>query len=188
MSVFGNDWAAQPAQASRWGHAGPSIFVGVIASMATLAVLPVPYPPGGKPLISIAFIALMLVTFAEMRKHDRALCERCVADFPLNPAQDAETYRRRLEFVHLLADKRMARRYLLAILVACLLPLFVPAPLRIPAMGLWLASLASLVYLVQSGQVHRKLQPWCPQCSGGGGGNRDNVDEPDLPRGDRLLI
>ena len=90
--IFGNDWADGPARVSRWGHAGPTIFVGIIGSMAALAVLPVTYPPGGKPLVSLAFIALMLMTFGEMRKHDRGLCERCVADFPLNPAQDAETY------------------------------------------------------------------------------------------------
>ena len=43
-------------------------------------MLPVPYPTGGKPLVSLAFIALMVVTFVEMRKHDRGLCERCVSD------------------------------------------------------------------------------------------------------------
>ena len=179
--IFGNEWA-RPARVSRWGHAGPSIFVGIISSMAVLAVLPVPYPTGGKPLVSITFIVLMLVTFAEMRKHDRGLCEACMSDFPLNPSQDAETYSRRLATVHLMADKVVARKYLAAILVACLLPLFAPDPLRIPAMALWLASLVSLGYIVLSGQTHRRLQPWCPQCGHQGG--QDHVEAPEpMPMG-----
>lgn len=180
-NYFRHDWA-EPAQASRWGHAGPSVFVGIIGSMAVMAILPVPYPPGGKPLVSFAFIALMLVTYVEMRKHDRSLCERCMADFPLNPAEDAERYGRRLEIVHLMAEPHIARRYLVGILVVCLLPLFVPDPLRLPAMALWLASLVSLAYIVRSGQTHRKLQPWCPQCGPQGG--TDNVEAPEpMPMG-----
>jgi hypothetical protein len=176
--VFGNEWAGEPSRASRWGHAGPTVFVSIIASMALLAVLPVTYPPGGRPLVSVAFIALLLVTWVEMRKHDRGLCERCVADFPLNPAQAAETYRRRLETVHLMAERRAAAWYLVAILVACLLPVLAPAPLKTPAMILWLAALASLVYLVQSGQTHRRLQPWCPLCGHQGGSDKVDTPEP----------
>jgi hypothetical protein len=176
--IFGDDWAHQPAQASRWGHAGPRIFAGVLAAMALLAVLPITYPPGGKQLVSFAVIALMIVTLVEMRKHDRALCERCVADFPLNPAQEAETHRRRLEAAHLLAERRAATWYLVAILVACLLPLVAPAPLRAPALLLWLAALASLVYVMQSGVTHRRLQPWCPQCGPQGGSDQVETPEP----------
>lgn len=176
--VFGREWADGPPRATRWGHAGPTIFVVIIGTMAVLAFLPVPYPPGGKPLVSVAFIALMIATYAEMRKHDRGLCERCVAEFPLNPAQAAETYRHRLATVHLLANRRAATYYLLAILVACLLPIFAPAPLQVPAMALWLASLASLIYLVQSGVTHRRLQPWCPQCGNQGGNDKVDTPEP----------
>lgn len=180
--VFGNDWAREPARVSRWGHSGPTIFVGIISSMALLTVVPVPYPSGGRPLVSITFIVLMLVTFGEMRKHDRGLCERCMSDFPLNPAQDAETYSRRLATVHLMADKAVARKYLVAILVACLLPLFAPPALQLPALALWLASLASLVYVVQSGVTHRRLQPWCGQCGNQGG--QDHVEAPEpMPMG-----
>ena len=53
--------------------------------------------------------------------------------------------------------------------VACLLPLFAPAALRSRRSVIWLASLASLVYVVQSGVTHRRLQPWCPQCGHQGG-------------------
>jgi len=176
--VFGDDWAHGQARASRWGHAGPSIIVGVLASMAVLAMVPVQYPTGGRQLLSLSFIVLLLVTFAEMRKHDRGLCERCAADFPLNPAQAAETYSRRLATVHLMADKRVAVRFLVALLVACLLPIFAPGPLHTPAMILWLASLASLIYVVQSGVTHRRLQPWCPQCGHQGGSDNVHTPEP----------
>jgi Flp pilus assembly protein TadB len=181
-NYFRNDWAAQPAQATRWGHAGPQIIVAMIATMAVLAVLPVAYPEGGKPLLSLAFLALMLTTFWEIRKHDRALCERCAADFPLNPAQDAERYQRRLAVVHLMAEPHVARFYLVSVLVVCLLPLLAPDALRVPVMALWLAALGSVGYLVQSGQTHRKLQPWCHQCGHQGG--QDKVDTPEpMPMG-----
>lgn len=176
--IFGDDWARQPAQASAWGHAGPRIFAGILGTMALLAVLPVTYPPGGRQLVSLAVIAVMVVTLLEMRKHDRALCERCVADFPLNPAQEAETFRRRLATAHLMAERRAATWYLVVILVACLLPVFAPPPLRTPAMLLWLASLGSLVYLMQSGVTHRRLQPWCPQCGPQGGSDQVETPEP----------
>lgn len=176
--MFGNEWAGEPARVSRWGHAGPTVFVGIIASMALLAVLPVTYPPGGRPLVSLTFIVLMVVTLVEMRKHDRGLCERCVSDFPLNPSQAAETYRHRLETVHLLAERRVGAWYLAAILVACLLPVLAPPPLRTAALLVWLASLASLVYIVRSGQTHRRLQPWCPQCGHQGGSDKVVTPEP----------
>jgi hypothetical protein len=180
MSIFGNEWA-QPT-ASRWGHHGPTVLMGVFGTMATLAVLPVPYPANGKPFVSLTFIVLMLITYVEMRKHDRGLCERCVSDFPLNPAQDAETYRRRLRLVHALAEKRAAAWFLAAIVVACLLPHLVPGWLAVPALGVWLASLAVLIYYVQSGQTHRKLQPWCPECGNQGGS--DNIEAPEpMPMG-----
>lgn len=176
--VFGGDWAHGPARATRWGHAGPTVFVGIIATMAALAVLPISYPPGSRQLLSLAVIALLIATYVEMRKHDRALCERCVADFPLNPAQAAETYRRRLATVHLLVERRAAAWYLVAILTACLLPILAPAPLHMPARVLWLAALASLVYIVQSGQTHRRLQPWCPHCGHQGGSDKVDTPEP----------
>ena len=64
------------------------------------------------------------------------------------------------------------------ILVACLLPIFAQDPLRIPAKLLWFASLASLVYVVQSGVTHRQLQPWCPQCGPKGGTDKVETPEP----------
>lgn len=176
--IFGDGWAHESAQASWWGHTGPRIFAGILGATALLAVLPVSYPPGGKQLVSLAVIALMIVTLVEMRRHDRALCERCVADFPLDPARQAETYRRRLATAHLLAERRAATWYLITVLVACLLPMFAPPPLRTPALLLWLAALASLVYLMQSGVTHRRLQPWCPQCGPQGGSDQVETPEP----------
>ena len=167
-----------PARATRWGHHGPAIFVSVIGAMAVLAVQPVAYPPGGKLLVSFAFIAILITTWLEMRKHDRALCERCVADFPLNPAEAAVTYRRRLAMVHLLADRRAATWYLVGMLVACLLPALAPDAFRVPALAVWLAALGSLAYLLVSGVSHRRLQPWCPQCGPQGGSDKVDTPEP----------
>jgi hypothetical protein len=167
--ALGSSWADGPARATRWGHNGPTIFVAVIGAMAVLALQPLPYPTGAKPLISLSFVSILITTWLEMRKHDRALCERCVADFPLNPAESAVTYRRRLAMVHLLAERRAATWYLVGILVACLLPPLAPAAFRLPALAVWLVALGSLAYLLLSGVSHRRLQPWCPQCGPQGG-------------------
>ena len=167
--ALGSSWADGPARATRWGHNGPTIFVAVIGAMAVLALQPLPYPTGAKPLISLCFVSILITTWLEMRKHDRALCERCVADFPLNPAESAVTYRRRLAMVHLLAERRAATWYLVGILVACLLPPLAPAAFRLPALAVWLVALGSLAYLLLSGVSHRRLQPWCPQCGPQGG-------------------
>ena len=67
-----------------------------------------------------------------MRKHNRTLCEYCVADFPLNPAESAQTYSRRLDTVHRLADKKVAAKFLMMVLVACLLPIVAPTELAGP--------------------------------------------------------
>lgn len=176
--ALGSSWADGPARATRWGHHGPTIFVSVIGAMAVLALQPVPYPPGAKPLISLAFVSILIATWLEMRKHDRALCERCVADFPLNPAEAAVTYRRRLAMVHLLAERRAATWYLVGVLVACLLPALAPAAFRVPALAVWLAALGSLAYLLLSGVSHRRLQPWCPQCGPQGGSDKIETPEP----------
>lgn len=176
--VLGASWADVPARATRWGHYGPAIFVSVIGAMAVLAVQPVPYPTGFKPLVSLAIVSILIATWLEMREHDRALCERCVADFPLNPAESAVTYRRRLAMVHLLAERRAATWYLVTILVACLLPPLVPAAFRAPALAVWLAALGSLAYLLVSGVSHRRLQPWCPQCGPQGGSDKVETPEP----------
>ena len=47
---------------------------------------------------------------------------------------------------------------------------------------LLLASLAVLVYYVQSGQTHRRLQPWCPECGNQGGTDKVETPEP-MPMG-----
>ena len=176
--ALGASWGDVPPRATRWGHHGRTIFVSVIGVMAVLTVRPAPYPPGVKPLVSLTFAAILVATWLEMRKHDRALCERCVADFPLNPAEAAVTYRRRLAMVHLLAERRAAICYLAVILVACLLPPLAPAAFRVPALAVWLAALGSLAYLLLSGVTHRRLQPWCPQCGPQGGSDKVETPEP----------
>jgi hypothetical protein len=176
--AFGASWADMPARATWWGHHGPAIFVSVIGGMVVLSLQPVPYPTGVRPLVSVVVASILIATWLQMRKHDRALCERCVADFPLNPAQSAVTYRRRLAMVHLLAERRAATWYLVAILVACLLPPLVPAEFRVPALAVWLTALGSLAYLLLSGVTHRRLQPWCPQCGPQGGSDKVEAPEP----------
>lgn len=128
-----------------------------------------------RPLISVSLVALMVITLVEMRKHERSLCEWCASAMPLNPAQAAETYRSRLAFVHLIADKRRGRVYLGAVITASLLPFIAPSAVRPPVLVLSLAAAASVVYLVLSQVTHRRLQPWCPQCGDSGG---EDVDTP----------
>lgn len=162
-------WAQGPAKATRWGHSAPTILTAVIGASVLLALRPTAYDATLRPLISLALLGLMIATMVEMRRHDRALCEWCAADMPLNPAQRAQSLARRLAFVHLISERKAGRNYLLAVLVACLLPLFAPASLRIPVMTVAILASASVIYLVLSQVTHRRLQPWCPQCGDQGG-------------------
>ena len=174
-------WSVRAA--SRWGHWGAQILVASILGAIALVLRP---PPPGNPLSLEAPIALfffVLASWGFMRQHDRRLCESCMSTLPLNASEVAVRYRRRLALAHFGSNLKFTVVYLVVLIGSSPVLLdtnLLPASI---ARYVWAAIQSTMIYLVLSYSTHRRLQPWCPQCSGGDGG-REDVDAPEpVPTG-----
>ncbi len=119
-------------------------------------------------LINAAYIGLIM---SSVFRHDTGLCERCIADMPLDGPARAEKYRRSLGTYHSIPH--------LILLIAVLI-LFFASPwlglLRLPAIAAFMVvNIHTCVLAVR----HRRLEPWCPWCHWGHGGDEEFVPDPD---------
>jgi len=166
--------------AAVWGHLAPELLCGAIVAVIIVGLQP---PPGLLLLpVSVALISFVVATWLLMRRHDRGLCEQCVAAMPLDAAAAAVRYRRRFWMAHTGSERRFLVPYL-AVLIGSNF-----APGTLGRIG-WAVVQASMIYLIMSQVTHRRLQPWCPWCSAGGGGSKRDEHAPDpvLPD-DRQLV
>ena len=187
MSMGSAGWSAGAVEpdgaARRLGHRAPQVLVAVIALAVVWALRPPPYDAAAAVVVPATLVALVLVSWAAMREHDRGLCEECMASMPLNPAEAAQRYRARLAVAHLAADLRLVVGYLLVLLAGNVVLHLSLVPEHL-GRGLWAGLQLTLIYLVLSYSTHRRLQPWCPRCRGGGD---EHVETPDpSPTGSRL--
>jgi hypothetical protein len=111
----------------------------------------------------VVLLTLVLVSWLMMRRHDRRLCEMCMASMPLNPSATAIHFRRRFWMAHTGSE----RRFLLPYIAVLIGSNFAPGT---SGRIFWAVMQASMIYLILSQGTHRRLQPWCPWCSDGGGG------------------
>jgi hypothetical protein len=179
VSSVGDAFGAQPWSArivTRWGHHGAHVLIVVILAAIALRVYPPPMTSAIALLLPVALVALVLISWVLMRKHDRGLCEHCLASMPLDASAAAARYRRRFQVSHLGSNKPVVLTYLAVLIGSNFLP---------GTLGLigWAVMQSTMIYLVLSYATHRRLQPWCPWCSDGGGGTEQVFDGPDLPRG-----
>lgn len=122
----------------------------------------------GAPLM-----VLFLFTDVVHQWHVYALCPVCARKVPLDPPVKIAEKRRRLRSLHWLADRPKIVKYAQWFMLAlCLVPWGVGRVAWIALMGVF----ATLVYLEN---VHRPLQPWCPQCHWDDGGDEEFVPDPD---------
>jgi hypothetical protein len=172
-------WTARVADS--WGHFAPEILSVSIVAAIIVGLRP---PPGALALtVPLALIAVVITSWLLMRRHDRRLCEQCVAAMPLNASEKATRYQRRFWVAHTGAEPRFLVPYL-AVLVGSN---FAPGTWgRI----VWAIVQCTMVYLIMSHVTHRRFQPWCPWCSSGGGGSEheDDITPPPLPDKDRELV
>jgi len=153
----------------------------MLAVAATIVVGLRP-PPGLLALtVPLAIIVVVVAAWVAMRRHDRRLCEACMADMPLNPAEQAGKYRRRFWTAHTVSDPRFLLPYL-AVLLGSNFATSTPARIG------WALVQSSMLWLIASHATHRKLQPWCPWCSDGGGGEHVEETPPVLPHDDHQLV
>lgn len=165
---------------ARWGHAAPQLLSGAIVAVIALGIRTTP-PTLLTTMAGVGLLTFVLLTWLQLRQHDRRLCETCVMSLPLNAAEHAARLRRRFWVAHAGSNPWLLVPYL-AVLIGSNF-LLSPAGRMV-----WALVQASMIYLLLSYTSHRRLQPWCPWCSGGGGGADDEVGDPELPRGDRRQL
>lgn len=165
--------------AELWGHFAPELL-----SIAILGVIALGLHPLGGPLlvtVPLALLVFVIGSWLMMRRHDRQLCELCVASLPLNASERATRYQRRFWLAHHGAQPRIFVPYL-AVLIGSN---FVPGTY---GRVFWALVQLSMVYLIMANSTHRRLQPWCPRCSGGGGADAPDPVMPDPPPGHRRQL
>lgn len=164
-----------------WGHAAPEVLCLSIVGAIVLGLR----PPSGAlaATLPVSLMAVVLASWLLMRRHDRRLCEQCMAAMPLDVAGQAARYHRRFWLTHTGSE----RRYLLPYVAVLVGSSFLPGTWgRI----VWALVQATMIYLIMSYVAHRRFQPWCPWCSNGGGGSArdDEPAPPPLPDTDRELV
>ncbi|MGC4942216.1 hypothetical protein [Kribbella sp. DT2] len=97
------------------------------------------------------------------------LCERCIAEMPLDGSARAERYRRNLTTVHWLRARPLGWIVVAPATVALLALARQTGLISRQVETLLLVAPAMWVFLSLS--RHSRLQPWCSQCRGDGGGN-----------------
>lgn len=149
------------------------VLIGAIVAATAVNVAP-NLSTDARSAVSLAIMAIVLLTWPAVRSHDRRLCARCAKAMPLDAPSVAARYPRRFTVAHLGERKLLAVGYLGVLVVADVVLLTMPS-----AIGrlLWCLVQTSLVYLVLAYDTHRRFQPWCPYCSSGGGGT-EHVDAP----------
>ena len=176
-SDFGSPRSIRIAEV--WGHFAPELL-----GVSVLAAIAVGVHPAIGPLaltIPLALMAFVVATWVLMRRHDRRLCEQCMAAMPLNPAEQAGRYKRRFWTAHTLFEPRFLVPYLVVLIGSNF------ATTTVGKIG-WALVQSSMFYLILSHSTHRRLQPWCPWCSDGGGGEHVEETPPVLPHDDHQLV
>lgn len=176
---YGVPWHERAA--ARWGHFAPELLMVAIAGIILIGLR----PPSGALMFTapLALLGLVIVSWVLMRRHDRGLCEQCVAGLPLNPSQQATKYELRFWLAHSLSQPRYLLPYVAVLVGSNFLP-------GTTGRLIWALAQASMVYLIMAHTTHRRLQPWCPWCRDDGGGGWDDHDPatPDPVPGNRRQL
>ena len=165
--------------ADRLGHHASTILLVSIVAVVAVGLRPLP----GLLMFTVplTLVAVVLLSWALMRQHDRRLCEACVSAMPLNAAEQAAKYKRRFWLAHTGSEPRYVIPYL-AVLIGSNF-----ATSTVGRIG-WAVIQMSMIYLILSTTTHRRFQPWCPWCSDGGGGQEIDTPTPVIPNDDRSLV
>jgi hypothetical protein len=125
----------------------------------------------------------ILIGCAAVIGHYQILCERCMANMPLDGPQRAE---RRKIFLRLSHSMKLLVAIAIIFLIVnvfdwAIRPLISDKPTRrlVEDLAVYLPTMLLMVSI----QVHGRLQPWCPWCRGDGGdGEVERAPEPDPGR------
>lgn len=121
---------------------------------------------------------LTMATEVGVVRHKAVLCERCIAEFPLDGAERAARNPWQLEHFH-----RFKLRMVLSLLM-------LGAVLCASFTGIkWITLFVWLYLCAEAWAVgtHRKLEPWCRRCRGGGWDDDETPVPPPVPTVEGLL-
>jgi hypothetical protein len=169
MTSAAYPWAERLAE--RCGHLAPQALIVAIMGVILLRMRP-PADPALALSASVALIAFVVASALLMRRHDRSLCEHCVASMPLNPSELAMRYHRRFWLSHDGAQPGYVIPYFLVLIGSNFLP-------GRAGLLIWALVQTTMIYLILGYSTHRRLQPWCPWCRDNGGGT--DKHEPATP-------
>lgn len=166
--------------AELWGHHAPDVLSLCVVAAVVIGLRP---PPAALAVtLPLALASIVLTSWVMLRRHERHLCERCLAALPLDASERAERYGRRLQLAHAGAQPAAVIAYL-AVLIGTN---FIPGPVGRVS---WVLAQSTLIYVIRSHVTHRQLQPWCRWCREDGPGD-DRRDAPTPPPSDdeHLLV
>lgn len=164
-----------------WGHCAPQSLMVAIFAVILLKLRPVE-DPFLNLTVAVSLMAFILSTWLVMRRHDRGLCEHCMASMPLNPSAMAVRYKRRFWLTHTGSEMRFVIPYLVVLIGLG----FATTPIGVIA---WTIAQTTMIYAILAYATHRRLQPWCPWCREGGGGADEEAVTPDpVPSDHRQLV
>ncbi len=112
--------------------------------------------------VLVLVLASAVVVAGALVRHNRGLCDRCIASVPLDASATASRYGTRFRVAHMFENKAFAISYL-AIVVSTSLLYFHPVGKYV-----WASAQATLGYLLVVYVTHQRLAPWCPYCRNGG--------------------
>lgn len=114
-------------------------------------------------------------------RHGRAMCTRCLAATPADPAQAVERHRWALWTAH------FTGRIGFVVVALAVTRWFLPGAI---AVGSLLVAIAALMVMSYVELKHRQLFLWCPRCRhrGGGGGGGEGAPAPvPVPTGTEVV-
>lgn len=178
--------AAAGARREWWpilGHVAWKVEMVVCSIYVVVTLLTLPFPANSLLNILRALaLGIYAAVMVPLYQHDRILCERCAANFPLDPQAEIVNHRRALRVIHVQMDTPLPRRlvYIALIMVAVTaLTLIAPEWLFVLlSAAIWGAVGVGFTWATQQ---HKRLQPWCPQCHHGGRGPRPTFNPEPTP-------
>lgn len=148
--------------------------------IATVATWPVADGLRGNPYVywgSLAFGYVGLLSFIYGITHDFRLCERCIANMPLDGNGEVQRRKKHLRFTHWINELRFMGRTIIWMVMVFLPNVFSGWT------TIWLDLVCGpvIIYILVTDRLHRRLHPWCPWCNWGDGGDRERVPDPFVP-------
>ncbi len=151
------------------GHYGLPAVAAIFLGLMVCRFLPESWAWATVPATLFLLVCLVAALILEITYHNGSLCDRCIADMPVNMAEQVEQHRRKLLFTH---HMRRATPWVILFGVG-IAQAFLPDLFSVVLFSLYNICLA---YFYYASWIHRRLQLMCPWCRGGGDDDDPEVE------------